>query len=297
MSGTSLDGVDAVVADFAPTRAAALRAAVGSARSRSRRSSPPSCSALQRSGARRACARGARRQRACRHLRATRSRRRSAGPASPPTDVVAAGVHGQTLRHRPDEGWTLQLNNPARVAERTGMSVVADFRSRDVAAGGEGAPLVPGLSRGALRRREPSRRRQHRRHRQRHRFAGERGDVRGFDTGPGNVLLDLWHARHRGAGFDRGRRVGADRARRRRAARGAARGAVLRARAAEEHRPRSLRRGLAGGAARRSRRCAGRRPGDARRADGAHDRRRDRRRTAAAPRKCWSAAAARRTRR
>ena len=58
-------------------------------------------------------------------------------------DVVAAGVHGQTVRHRPDLGWTIQLNDPARVAERAGMAVVADFRRRDVAAGGQGAPLVP----------------------------------------------------------------------------------------------------------------------------------------------------------
>src|SRR6185436_12303925 len=119
-----------------------------------------------------------------------------------PKDVIAAGVHGQTLRHCPDEGWTLQLNNPARIAERAGVSIVADFRSRDVAAGGQGAPLVPAFH-AAL-------------------FGGSShrvvvnvggianltdlpptGDVRGFDTGPGNVLLDLWHARHRGTAYDR----------------------------------------------------------------------------------------------
>ena len=60
-----------------------------------------------------------------------------------PHDLVAAGVHGQTVRHRPEQGWTLQINNPARVAERAYVTVVADFRSRDVAAGGQGAPLVP----------------------------------------------------------------------------------------------------------------------------------------------------------
>ena len=117
--------------------------------------------------------------------------------------IAACGVHGQTLRHRPDEGWTLQLNNPARVAERTGVTIVADFRSRDVAAGGQGAPLVPAFH-AAL-------------------FGGDThrvivniggianvtdlppaGPVRGFDTGPGNVLLDLWHARHRGGAYDDG---------------------------------------------------------------------------------------------
>src|SRR5690606_3130255 len=57
--------------------------------------------------------------------------------------LAAAGVHGQTVRHRPDLGWTIQLNDAARVAERANVTVVADFRRRDVAAGGQGAPLVP----------------------------------------------------------------------------------------------------------------------------------------------------------
>ncbi len=116
--------------------------------------------------------------------------------------MVAAGVHGQTLRHRPHEGWTLQLNNPARVAERSGMSVVADFRSRDVAAGGQGAPLVPAFHAALFRGNA---------HRVVVNLGGianvtdlpPQGPVRGFDTGPGNVLLDLWHARHRNATFDR----------------------------------------------------------------------------------------------
>jgi anhydro-N-acetylmuramic acid kinase len=118
-------------------------------------------------------------------------------------DIVAAGVHGQTLRHRPELSSTLQLNNPARVAERTGVTVVADFRSRDIAAGGEGAPLVPAfhaaLFGGSV-------------HRVVVNVGGianitdlpAAGVVRGFDTGPGNVLLDLWHARHRDFAYDRG---------------------------------------------------------------------------------------------
>ena len=60
-----------------------------------------------------------------------------------PSQIAAIGVHGQTIRHRPDQGFTTQLANPARLAEATGITVVADFRSRDVAAGGQGAPLVP----------------------------------------------------------------------------------------------------------------------------------------------------------
>ena len=118
-------------------------------------------------------------------------------------DIVAAGVHGQTVRHRPEEAWTIQLNDPARVAERAGMTVVADFRRRDVAAGGQGAPLVPAFHAAAFGAADA------------HRVVVNLGGianltdlppggaaVRGFDTGPGNVLSDLWHARHRGGAYD-----------------------------------------------------------------------------------------------
>jgi len=200
MSGTSLDGVDAVIADFAPStgKPAALLSA---AHAPFAPDLAAELLALQRSGPDEL----ARAMRAANALADTyadaiRAALDEAGLAA--SDIVAAGVHGQTLRHRPEEGSTLQLNNPARVVERTGITVVADFRSRDVAAGGEGAPLVPAVH-AAL-------------------FGGDvhrvvvniggianltdlpvNGAVRGFDTGPGNVLLDFWHARHRGARFDR----------------------------------------------------------------------------------------------
>jgi anhydro-N-acetylmuramic acid kinase len=116
--------------------------------------------------------------------------------------VTAIGCHGQTVRHRPERGFTVQLNDPSRIAERTGIDVVADFRRRDMAAGGQGAPLVPAFHDAVLRK------------------AGmNRGVVNiggisnltviadgkpafGFDCGPGNVLLDLWVARHKSARFD-----------------------------------------------------------------------------------------------
>ena len=62
-----------------------------------------------------------------------------------PSEVMAIGAHGQTVRHRPELGYTIQLNQPALLAELTGIDVIADFRSRDVAAGGQGAPRLQQL--------------------------------------------------------------------------------------------------------------------------------------------------------
>lgn len=119
-----------------------------------------------------------------------------------PETIRAIGCHGQTLRHRPADGYTLQIGNPALLAELTGISVVADFRSRDIAAGGQGAPLVPAFHAQALR------------HPKTHRVIANiggianitdlpaKGTVRGWDTGPGNMLLDAWIKRHSGAHYD-----------------------------------------------------------------------------------------------
>ncbi|WP_287497236.1 anhydro-N-acetylmuramic acid kinase [Pandoraea sp. CB10b_02] len=129
----------------------------------------------------------------------------------PASAVTAIGAHGQTIRHRPGEfdgvGYTRQLNAPALLAELTGIDVVADLRSRDVAAGGQGAPLVPAY------------------HQARFAEAGETRvvcnlggisnvtilpaaatgrPVSGFDCGPGNALLDGWAARHLGKPYDDG---------------------------------------------------------------------------------------------
>ncbi|CAN5303854.1 anhydro-N-acetylmuramic acid kinase [soil metagenome] len=120
--------------------------------------------------------------------------------------VACIAAHGQTVRHRPELGYTLQLNNPALLAEKCGVAVVADFRTRDVAAGGQGAPLVPAFHRSAF---------------------GRDGEVRlivnlggianvtlldgrddsagtiGYDIGPANVLMDGWVEHHLGEPFDR----------------------------------------------------------------------------------------------
>ncbi len=120
--------------------------------------------------------------------------------------IQAIGAHGQTIRHRPGEfdgtGYTLQINQPALLAELTGIPVVADFRSRDVAAGGQGAPLVPPFHRAWFGRAQGAR-------------AvlniggianltiwdGDSGLI-GFDCGPGNVLMDAWVHRHHGSSYD-----------------------------------------------------------------------------------------------
>ncbi|HWH84672.1 MAG TPA: anhydro-N-acetylmuramic acid kinase [Burkholderiaceae bacterium] len=125
-----------------------------------------------------------------------------------PGQVRAVGAHGQTVRHRPGEfdgtGYTLQLNSPALLAELCGIDVVADLRSRDVAAGGQGAPLAPVIHRALFAR------------------AGETvavlnlggianltvlradGSAIGFDCGPANALMDHWCGLHTGRPYDDG---------------------------------------------------------------------------------------------
>ncbi|MEO8186492.1 MAG: anhydro-N-acetylmuramic acid kinase [Burkholderiaceae bacterium] len=119
--------------------------------------------------------------------------------------VRAIGAHGQTVRHRPQLGFSVQLNAPALLAELSGIDVVADFRSRDIAAGGHGAPLASLFHIAAFSGPQP-------------RAvvnvggicnltglpkAGKDGDVVGFDIGPGNLLLDHWTQKHFAMPFDR----------------------------------------------------------------------------------------------
>lgn len=125
----------------------------------------------------------------------------------PARAVRAIGAHGQTVRHRPGSdpsgGYTLQLLNGALLAELTGIDVVCDFRSRDLAAGGQGAPLVPAfhaacfgdpgrdlavLNLGGIANLT---------------LLPAGGPVTGFDCGPGNLLLDHWCQRHLAQPYDR----------------------------------------------------------------------------------------------
>jgi anhydro-N-acetylmuramic acid kinase len=116
---------------------------------------------------------------------------------------AAIACHGQTVRHRPDANYTIQLVNAARLAEHTRTSVIADFRSRDIAAGGQGAPLVPAFHAAAFR------------HPTSHRVIVNiggianitdlpiQGNITGFDCGPGIGLLDTWCLAQTGHPYDK----------------------------------------------------------------------------------------------
>jgi anhydro-N-acetylmuramic acid kinase len=205
MSGTSLDGVDGVLAAFDAD--GAWRGVQAHAHRPFDADLREELLALNQSGAdelhRAACAAWALMQRYADVVSALlEAAGRRAG------DIRAIGAHGQTVRHRPKAfeggGYTLQLSQPARLAELCGIDVVADLRARDVAAGGQGAPLVPAFHRAVFGRNGAT-------------VAvvniggignlsvlGADGAVIGFDTGPGNALMDGWCVRHHGEPFDRG---------------------------------------------------------------------------------------------
>jgi anhydro-N-acetylmuramic acid kinase len=118
-------------------------------------------------------------------------------------EIRAIGSHGQTVRHEPARGFTLQIGNPALLAELTGITVVSDFRKRDIAAGGQGAPLVPAFHEALFDDNKD------------YRAVLNVGGfsnlslieidkpVSGFDSGPGNVLLDAWIQAQRGLSYDK----------------------------------------------------------------------------------------------
>lgn len=194
MSGTSLDGVDGVLADFAGRGIRTLESAFSPF--------PPALRAelmALQAASHNELEREALAANALARCYADCVQQLAAVAPGP---VRAVAVHGQTIRHRPELGFTRQTNNPALLAELTGIDVIADFRSRDVAAGGQGAPLVPAFHEARF---------------------GKRGQVRvvvniggignisvlhgdgrvsGYDTGPGNVLMDLWIGRHLGRAYD-----------------------------------------------------------------------------------------------
>lgn len=119
-------------------------------------------------------------------------------------DIIAIGSHGQTLRHAPTAPWgySLQIGNASLLAELSGITVVADFRSRDIAAGGQGAPLVPAFHQAVFASKDESRAIVNIGGMANISFLSRTGDVSGFDTGPGNVLMDYWCQTHQDCCFD-----------------------------------------------------------------------------------------------
>lgn len=208
MSGTSLDGLDAVLVAF--------DGAAPSVRGHVHRPFPPALRAellALNSAGNNELHRAALGANALVRLEAECVQALLADTGVPSAAVIAIGAHGQTVRHRPGEfdgtGYTVQLHNGALLAELCGIDVVCDFRSRDVAAGGQGAPLVPAfhaavfaqpgqalavLNLGGIANLT---------------LIGEDGSVRGFDCGPANALLDGWCERHTGRAYDAQGRWGA----------------------------------------------------------------------------------------
>ncbi len=212
MSGTSLDGADGVLVDFSDATLAVVAHAslafTADFRSELLALNAPTHNELHRAAL-------AGNQIAAAYADVVAQLLAQAGAQGVrSSDILAMGAHGQTVRHQPQRsspsaagaGYTLQLNNPALLAELTGIDVVADLRSRDVAAGGQGAPLVPAFHRSVFGQphasvavlnlggianlsvlpAEPT------------------SPVLGFDCGPGNVLMDAWCQRHTGQAFDAG---------------------------------------------------------------------------------------------
>ena len=200
MSGTSLDGMDAVLAQIGPNGETSTLDAVSTPFSPELRKTlfdlqTPGSNELHRE-------KQAGNAIALAYAEAVSQLLKKANLQ--PADITAIGAHGQTIRHQPNLGdmaYTHQTLNPALLAEKTGIDVIADFRSRDIAAGGHGAPLVPAfhaqqfvedknlavLNIGGIANLT---------------LLPKNGEVTGFDCGPGNMLMDAWIHEHQGNTFD-----------------------------------------------------------------------------------------------
>ncbi len=197
MSGTSLDGADAVLADFSAAYPRVLAFASepypGELRTELLALNAIGSNEIERG-----------------HLAATqlahvysRAAKRAMQAANIDTAQIAAiGCHGQTVRHRPYLRFTVQLNNPALLAELAGCDVVADFRSRDIAAGGQGAPLVPAFHDGVFRHADETRVVVNVGGISNLTFLAPNQPAWGFDCGPGNCLMDAWISKHHGKSHD-----------------------------------------------------------------------------------------------
>jgi anhydro-N-acetylmuramic acid kinase len=199
MSGTSLDGVDASVVDLSGGRLKVVGGAhlpfEADLRARLLALNVSSDDEIHR-----ACLLGT--ELAQRYAAATQAALDAAAVSA--GEVRAIGCHGQTIRHRPDLGYTVQIGNPALLAELSRIRVVADFRSRDIAAGGQGAPLAPAFHVFAFGNADEDRIVVNLGGIANLTWLPRSGPVMGFDCGPGNCLMDLWAERHLGTPMDAG---------------------------------------------------------------------------------------------
>ena len=200
MAGTSMDGIDAALVEFGP-RGAHLRATHSEPLAPALRASllavnaGTSISHMLELDAKLGDA----------FARTTRTLIARAGVST--ADIAAIGSHGQTLWHAPEGPLanTLQVGDPWRIVQQTGVTVVADFRRGDMAAGGQGAPLGPAFHQALFDSPDEERVVVNIGGMANLTYLPVRGSsapVTGFDTGPGNTLMDAWHARHRGGAFD-----------------------------------------------------------------------------------------------
>ena len=203
MSGTSLDGVDGVIVDFSQgTRVLQHASCDFDSKLRTELlalNSPEGQNELHRAAlAANALARH--------YAQVVQQLLSSSGLQA--AQIAAMGAHGQTVRHRPQmfdgTGYTLQLNAPALLAELTCITVVADLRYRDVAAGGQGAPLVPAFHQGVFGKKDQTTLVLNIGGIANLSVLGADGSVLGFDSGPGNALMDGWCLQHTGKPYDDG---------------------------------------------------------------------------------------------
>ncbi|MCY4472774.1 MAG: anhydro-N-acetylmuramic acid kinase [Kistimonas sp.] len=201
MSGTSMDALDAVLADFRQDKPVVVGSVSEPLPSRLRTQLLSLCHPGDNEL-----------ERLCRadlewaRLAATVVKKLLNDSETPACLVRAIGSHGQTIRHLPALGTSIQTGDPNLIAEQTGIATVADFRRRDMAAGGEGAPLAPAFHEAMFRQPSLSRVLVN--------IGGianitvlpgaQERPVTGFDTGPGNTLLDGWCFRHKRLPYDAG---------------------------------------------------------------------------------------------
>ncbi len=199
MSGTSIDGIDAVLVDFSDESPRVVETYQGAFSTKMK---------VEIAALNHVCDneldRSMRLHREIGHLFADTVNALLAKAKVSASDVAAVGSHGQTLRHQPDGplGFTLQVGDAPTIAERCGIAVCANFRSRDIAAGGQGAPLVPAFHAKYLAVKDEFRAVVNVGGMANITLLEPGQSIIGFDSGPGNVLMDAWTARHLKQPFD-----------------------------------------------------------------------------------------------